>query len=625
MKKYHIIKSIAILPTASLPIIAAISCSSDITHHPLLPTYTGIADQMIALKIIPDYYPLQFGVDKPFSYLTNPKKFMVDLANHPFKQKFVRQIENFMSKLPSEKQGTSWWNQQALEDQSKQHNENYWMRQSGDVVLCEQFLLDDGFKAITGPSAPRKDIDRTIITNFRWSRDPYTKVPKEVIYAIELINIDKEDGSWSWKSSPPVAGQEFTFHNEKITLNQKHIKIIESFINLDKNTAEGEWLYNYRQYAMLFHEHFLDNPQYTNEFKQWMINETQNVFDSRIQENIVLKHLFAMASTGEAEKQSGLTFDLPALPGNFKSHHPIYEQQESAGEAPMFEGAVRDNMFYLFNVASQISNLTNFGTVYGSRVYNNADKSKKAAYDKVKKHIEDNLREDQVLAMKSALSNSKKISQQLWERLKNMKDYFKSLGAEGKTFGIFTINPLGDGKNTVQGMSKFSFLYRELGFKQPLPKNIVHWTSADIEKHSSPKQAQDPNAFFNMDDNGWWWNIGDTSEVTANRLNHFSNQIDIGVITARDKNYQAEIENQNTVKLAFKNTFKNSPTNLADHKVDYDLWNEGIKTPFVFHMVLDQIIEKVENWSQETSNYKNSELSKKAKSWGKYFEEDFVN
>ena len=625
MKKYKIIKSLTILPTVSLPIIAIISCSSDINHYPLLPTYTGIADQMLALKIIPDYYPLQLGADKPFSYLTNPRKFMIGLQDNPFKQKFIKQIEKFMSQLPSDKQGTSWWNQEALEDQSKNLDENYWSRQSGDVVLCEQFLLDDGFKAITGPSAPRKDIDRTIITNFRWSRDPYTKVPKEVIYAMELIDIDKNNGEWTWKSAVPKVGDTFTFHGQQITLNQKHIKILQSFINLNKNTAEGKWIYNYRQYAMLFHEQFLGNPQYTNEFKQWMIDETQNVFDMQIQENIVLKHLFAMSSTGEAEKKSGLTFDLPTLPSAIKAHHPIYEQQESAGEAPMFEGAVRDNMFYLFNVASQISNLTNYGTVYGPAAYNSANVTKKAAYDKVKNHIEDNLREDQVKAMKSALSNAKKISQQLWERLKNMKEYFKSLGAEGKTFGIFTIDPLGDGKNTVQGMSKFSFLYRELGFKQALPKNIAHWSSSDVERHASPKEVDDPNAFFNMDDNGWWWNLGDKSEVTATRLNHFAKQVDIGVITARDKNYQSEIENQNTVKLAFKNVFKKSPVNLKNHKVDYDLWNEGIKTPFVFHIVLDQIIEKVENWSQKTNTYKNSKLAKEAKSWGEYFEEEFVS
>jgi len=35
----------------------------------------------------------------------------------------------------------------------------------------------------------------------------------------------------------------------------------------------------------------------------------------------------------------------------------------------MFEGAMRDNQLYLYNVASQVSNLANYGTPYGKQHY----------------------------------------------------------------------------------------------------------------------------------------------------------------------------------------------------------------------------------------------------------------
>ena len=38
-----------------------------------------------------------------------------------------------------------------------------------------------------------------------------------------------------------------------------------------------------------------------------------------------------------------------------KRHHPIYDAQAKIGEAPMFEGARRENMLYLYNLASQLS------------------------------------------------------------------------------------------------------------------------------------------------------------------------------------------------------------------------------------------------------------------------------
>ncbi len=61
-----------------------------------------------------------------------------------------------------------------------------------------------------------------------------------------------------------------------------------------------------------------------------------------------IKKLFDASTFQSDEIREGL-----ATTSNVKSaHHPIYEQQEgNIGAAPMFEGAMRDNQLYLFNVA----------------------------------------------------------------------------------------------------------------------------------------------------------------------------------------------------------------------------------------------------------------------------------
>ena len=58
------------------PLATVVACgdssASEVKHFKLLPTYTGQADQLIALGIKPDYYPLQLDAKEPFGYLINP-------------------------------------------------------------------------------------------------------------------------------------------------------------------------------------------------------------------------------------------------------------------------------------------------------------------------------------------------------------------------------------------------------------------------------------------------------------------------------------------------------------------------------------------------------------------------
>jgi len=73
--------------------------------------------------------------------------------------------------------------------------------------------------------------------------------------------------------------------------------------------------------------------------------------------------------------------------------------------------------------------------------------------------------------MKKAFTNANTITGQLKSRMDSIKQYFNDIGVAGKTFGLFTIAP-GKGVSTIQSMSKYSFIYNELGLKQPIPKNL---------------------------------------------------------------------------------------------------------------------------------------------------------
>lgn len=52
-------------------------------------------------------------------------------------------------------------------------------------------------------------------------------------------------------------------------------------------------------------------------------------------------------------------------------HHPIYDQQVGLAAAPMFEGAMRDNSLYLYDLASKITNATTQDT--SSEAYKNLE------------------------------------------------------------------------------------------------------------------------------------------------------------------------------------------------------------------------------------------------------------
>jgi len=99
MKKINkTLLSLGTIATTVAPVAAVVSCGSEsVRKFNILPTYTGQADQLIALGVHADYYPMQLNAHHPFSYLTNPSQFMVKQTQE-FKQKFSAAVSGIMPK-----------------------------------------------------------------------------------------------------------------------------------------------------------------------------------------------------------------------------------------------------------------------------------------------------------------------------------------------------------------------------------------------------------------------------------------------------------------------------------------------------------------------------------------------
>ena len=126
-----------------------------------------------------------------------------------------------------------------------------------------------------------------------------------------------------------------------------------------------------------------------------------------------------------------------------------------------------------------------------------------------------------------------------------------------------------------------------------------------------------------MDDNGWWWNLNDDSGL-INRSAYFKNQFDLGALTAN----QIQFDNlKQSDKQAISSMYKDVPINqLKSIQVSYNLWNEGLKTPFVIHMILDHITKQLlDKYSTEIhASLSNTEIEE-AKDWGSYYRDTFIN
>lgn len=130
-------------------------------------------------------------------------------------------------------------------------------------------------------------------------------------------------------------------------------------------------------------------------------------------------------------------------------HHPSFEQHVIPGTAPLSEGSQKDIIVFLYQFAAAINSY--------------------AASTDFQTHFKNDYRRE---AMAKALNNAYQMSQNLNNRIENIREYFKKIGVVDKSFDptsknyttstskTFTIlsyppNSFGLGEAVIQSMSKF--------------------------------------------------------------------------------------------------------------------------------------------------------------------------
>ena len=217
--------------------------------------------------------------------------------------------------------------------------------------------------------------------------------------------------------------------------------------------------------------------------------------------------------------------------------------------------------------------------------------------------------------MKHALVNANEIAGNLSTRLDAIRDYLKKIGASGKTIALTTIAP-GGGVSTIQTNSKYSFMFDRIGLKYAMPTDFDSVFSSFDKEHPE-------TSVFSMDDNGWFWNIGDGKSDLGNAKTHFTNSADIQILAVRDKEWDG-MDGTTKKNLEVIQKTDQTEAGLLKSKVNYDLWNEGLKTPFVLNMILDDLITRIQNKAIQTDVTAQTTKLNAAVDWGDYWTSEFI-
>ncbi|MDQ0513680.1 hypothetical protein J2Z62_000118 [Mycoplasmoides fastidiosum] len=649
-KKYSLIKgSLLLLPLANL----ALAACGQVQNYKILSNYNGQADLLLSLQVTPDYYPYQYRENKLREYITNPAKFVLTNDNtSQVKQAFKTKVNNrFKNLLEKAEHGPSLWNNAIYTEGVVTRNDQFWTNKAAELMFMERFVLDD-YKTVAAARNILPSFESLIQTNFRASRDPYTTFgPKVYEYTSE-------------KPSEATAG----------TTEAKLANGLNQYATDFPNTETPDALYRYNSYMNFWDENIATNAERLNlaGFNHWVKNQPNTpqvpIFfpgnedaDKKIGQ-LYQKVILNQDEVKKIESFSGQTnwkinYDslnpkttntttVPQIAKKVLHHHPAFEQQATPGSSPAAEGSQRDTMVYLFQLASGLDKYT-----------------KTAAFEK-------NFKEDiRYEFMKSALANVSLISANLRERLAAIREYFKKINVvdtnydpdnnnytntNSKVLSLVTFPPStgGSGNATIQTISKFGFIYHDIGLKQPLPIDATQTSTTnqlnlDYNAQNGVRYAGQNQSLpeddrgaelFNIDDNGWWWNLGKGIDDTTN-LQSFNKTSDTVIITAVNQDWSTLIGQATSGSTPYvKSLASLSKTyNVSDelnrinsdeysvHHVEYGLWNEGLRSPFSVNMVLDQLVNIYQKQFDKDFKTEAKDLYAKAMDWGSYWTDYFVD
>ncbi|AEW45874.2 putative ABC substrate-binding protein-iron [Mycoplasma haemocanis str. Illinois] len=575
----------------------------EIKDYKIMVNYNGQADLLLSLQIPPDYYPYQFKKTSLYDYLTDVDQYVITNAHtstnkSQIKVKLQSRLNELLGKV--KEFGPSLWNEGLYDSGLVFRNDQFWSNKRTSILFLEQFVADD--HAIISNALnilpTHKDL---IITNYRAARDPYTIFSKKVFKCFKEHNINLSSSS---------------ANDDTCDENSKKIgeKLREYIFQYNKESINS--LYRFGRYIDFWNKLFSEHSSQLSQLKieDWI--KKDKLFSLKEHDQEIAKKYVNTVFTQEEINTLNNWNGNGSWQSNYlstlsKTHHPALEQTTIPGEAPLAEGAQKEVVIFLFQFAALLdkySKSSNFETEF--------------KHDYRKEFI------------KNALQNAATMGNNLQTRITSIRDYFKKIGvvdssyepskgnnSNSKSLAILTYPPTsyGAGEATIQSMSKFPFIYSDIGLRQVFPKNINTATSMEDD-------------IFSVDDNGWWWKIGKADldpshllkfEGTADNILILANPEDWSLL--KDKNSAAVKSIGNLLKNRTSNNIDPYKVNSDDYPVKYNkyhLWNEGLRSPIALNLLLDSLVDMFQKWYDKGFSHVSEYC--KAMEWGWYWSQQFV-
>ncbi|GCE64060.1 hypothetical protein MHSWG343_10680, partial [Candidatus Mycoplasma haematohominis] len=557
--------------------------------------------------------------------------------------------------------GSSLWNEDLYDTGIVFRNNQFWNNKKTTLLFIEQFIADDYTNIEDGYDLLPVH-KKLIVTNYRAARDPYTIFKEEVFKCFNKSGTDHGN-----------------------TCNDNLAKKFMAYMS-NYDLEEINSIYRFGKYIEFWNRLVEENKDQMDKlgFKEWISQEklfsTEEAVDQKLaekykttiftKEELCFLNAWANNQDEKSECSDSSKYDTKIKEAKFqmnypkpsKTHHPALEQQILPGTAPLAEGSQKDIIVFLYQFAASIDKYTK-----------SAEFKSEFANDRRKE------------AMENVLKNVGEIAANFKSRIKNIREYFQAIkvvdskfnpegeskcwtNKDSKTFTVLTYPPsaFGAGEATIQSMSKFPFIYKDIGLRQPIPANLI--SSSPVSKaHNDDGEEEDlSHEIFSVDDNGWWWKIG-SAHLDPTNLLEFRGQSDTVLILANEddwnllkdpnsgtlkaassllaSNKEKSSDGSNFEEIDIRKVQGNEPElrNNKGYHVSYNkyhLWNEGLRSPIALNLLLDSLVDifqrqydsdfKGVNGTSSSSsgggNNGNGSKDKyqKAMDWGDYWNKYFI-
>ncbi|WP_216083167.1 iron ABC transporter substrate-binding protein [Candidatus Mycoplasma haematohominis] len=548
--------------------------------YKIITNYNSQADLLLSLGISPDYYPYQLRKSKPFDYLSNVDKYLVVNNNvSDNKKKLSRNLQAKLDSLFSKIQefGDGLWDKTIYDAGLSHRNNEFWNQKQTSLLLLEQFVVDD-YPQISDAYDILPSHKHLIITNHRASRDPFTVFGESVFNCFKASQTEKCD-------SVAKSFKQYVKNYDKVHVNS---------------------IYRFGRYIDFWNQFDTDDSEPS--FKEWLDSEDLFNSDSHLDHEIA--HRYAEAIFAEEELDLLSEWEGKSWTINYLNHsptlvhHAALEEQTMPGSTPMAEGSQRESMLFLYQTAFLIDKFT---------------KS-----DSFEEAFASDSRKD---AMKNAMKNAAEIGKEIKERFKNIREYFKKIGVvdnnfcpesnkridtNSKRFGIVVFPPdsFGNGDSMMQTISRYPFLYKDIGLRQAIPDTLLKHEHNEEHDHESEEEL------FAVDDHGWWWNLGNIN-LGNSKISEFKDTVDNLIVLANEDDWKL-LENSASIR-GISHLLKNSSALVND---SYDLWSEGLKNPIALNLILDSLVNMFQKEYDKDFSHKSE--YQKAMEWGNYWSETYL-